>query len=98
MKSPRVEVEDRIDKVEDYLCAGISPGKVERTVAKEYGITARQARTYISKVYQRWQAQTVADAPHRREKLIRMVERFYARALTEKEFSAAGNSLALLAR
>jgi len=80
------------------LCAGISPGRIERTLAKDHGITQRQARSYISRVYQRWQTQTRDDAPHRREKIIRMTERFYARALSDKQFTAAVNALALLAK
>ena len=98
LKSSRLALEERLDKVEEMLCAGISPGRIERTLAKDYGITQRQARSYIGRVYQRWQAQTRDDAPHRREKIIRMTERFYARALSDKQFTAAANALALLAK
>jgi len=98
VQSSRMEMEARLDRIEEMLCAGIGPGRIESTVAKEYGITTRQARTYIGRVYQRWQTQTEADAPHRREKITRMAERFYARALSEKQFAPAVQTLNLLAK
>ena len=97
-KSSTVELGERIDRVEEMLCAGIDPGRVERTIAKEYGVSTRQARNYLGKAYARWQSQTNEDAPHRREKVIRMTERFYARALSEKQYTAASSALGLLAR
>ncbi len=87
-----------MEKAEELLCAGISPGKVERKLADDYFITERQARKYIAQVYARWQARTTVDAPHRREKIIRMAERFYAKALVEKQYTAAANALGLLAK
>ena len=33
------------------------------------------------KLHERWDQETLADAPHRREKLIRMAERHYAKAM-----------------
>jgi len=93
-----LETEERVDKVEEMLCAGIGPSRIERTLAKDYRITVRQARRYIALVYQRWREQTRADAPHRREKIIRMTERFYARALSEKQYTAASSALSLLAK
>ena len=98
VKAPEFEVEDRIDKAEDLLVGGISPGRIERALAKDYNVSTRQARRYIAAVYDRWRQQTIEDAPHRREKIIRMAERFYSKCLTEKQYSAASNALILLAR
>jgi len=94
----RIDIEERVEKAEEMLCAGVSPGRVERRLADEYGVTVRHARRYITRVYRRWQKQTDKDAPHRREKIIRQAERFYAKALAEKQFTAAANVLNLLAR
>ena len=94
----QLAVEERVEKAEEMLCAGIAPGRVERSLAKDYGVTPRQARKYIGRVYDRWRVQSREDGPLRREKLIRMAERFYAKCLSEKQFSAASSVLVLLGR
>ena len=83
-RSTAREVSERLDKVEELLCNGASPGQVEKFCAKTWGISAKHSRKYISDTYHRWQEQTKADMPHRREKLIRMAERFYASAMGAK--------------
>src|ERR1043166_7141459 len=97
-QATRIRTEERVEKVEEMLCAGISPGRIERTLAAEYGVTPRHIRRYLAEVYKRWTEQTAADAPHRREKVLRMTERFYSRALSEKQYTAAANALRLLAQ
>jgi hypothetical protein len=94
----KVTVAERIDVAEELLCVGLGPGHVERQLAKDHGISLRQARRYIEKVYERWRKQTAADAPHRREKVIRMTERFYAKAMAAKDFRAGAQALQILAR
>lgn len=91
-------MEIRVDRAEDLLASGISAGRVERALANEFRVTPRQARTYISRVYDRWRKQTSLDAPHRREKLFRMVEHFYAKSLGAEQYTAASQALALLAK
>jgi hypothetical protein len=71
----------RLDEIEDRLAAGLPPGQVDRALAQKHGISVRQARNLRQKVYARWREETLGDAPHRREKLIRMVERHYALAM-----------------
>jgi hypothetical protein len=97
-RSSQVDLGERIEAAEELLCAGLSPGRVERKLAQDYGVTTRQARKYIARVYARWEHQIAADAPHRREKVYRMAERFYAKALVDKQYTAAANTLNLLAR
>lgn len=100
----------RLDEIEDRLAAGLPPGQVDRALAQKHGISVRQARNLRQKVYDRWREETLADAPHRREKLIRMVERHYALAMrgdtitlpdgttkTERPWTAATSTLRLLA-
>ena len=94
----RAQTEERVERAEEMLCAGFSAGKVEQLLAKEYAVTTRQARNYIGAVYKRWGKQNEVDAPHRREKLVRMTERFYAKALMDKQYTAASQALNLLAR
>lgn len=91
-------VAQRIAEAEDLLCTGLSPGQTERQLAKDYGVSTRQARKYIARVYEHWREQSAADAPHRREKIIRMVERFYVKALVAKQWAAASHALTLLGR
>lgn len=98
MRASRKQTEDRIEAAEELLCAGVPPGRVQQKLADAYHVSDRQARKYITQVYRRWQKQTNDDAPHRREKIIRMAERFYAKALVEKQYTAAANVLALLAK
>jgi hypothetical protein len=97
-KGSRIDISERIEAAEELLCAGLSPGRVERKLSQDYGISTRQARTYIARVYERWEEQITADAPHRREKVYRMAERFYAKALIDKQYTAASNTLHLLAK
>lgn len=97
-KSSRIELESRLERVEEMLCSGLATERVLTKIAEEYDISTRQARNYINKVYARWQKQAALDAPHRREKLFRMTERHYARAVANKQWSAANNALALLAK
>jgi len=97
-KSSRAALEERLEQVEEMLCAGVALERVQRKIADDYGVSTRQARNYIARVYTRWQQQSKQDAPHRREKLYRMAERFYARALANKQYTAAANALALLAK
>lgn len=100
----------RLDEIEDRLAAGLPPGQVDRALAQKHGISVRQARNLRQKVYARWREETLADAPHRREKLIRMVERHYALAMrgetitlpdgttkTDRPWTAATSTLRLLA-
>jgi len=94
----RARTEERVEKAEEMLCAGLSPGRVEQALAREYQVSPRKARAYMTRVYARWSQQNAADAPHRREKVLRMAERFYAKALLEKQYTAAANALNLLAR
>jgi hypothetical protein len=78
------------------LCAGLGPGHVERQLVRDLAISTRQARRYIQRVYGRWNAQSAADGPHRREKVIRMAERFYAKAMAAKDLRAAVQALQIL--
>lgn len=97
-KSSSVELEERLERVEELMCSGLALERVLTKIADDYDITTRQARNYINKVYARWQKQAALDAPHRREKLFRMTERFYARAVANKQWSAAAHALTLLAK
>lgn len=97
-RGDKVEKERRIQEAEEQLCVGVSPGRIESDFKNRYEIGRRQVQLLLAEVYKRWMVQTQKDAPHRREKVIRMAERFYARALADKQYSAAGNVLTLLAR
>src|SRR4051794_19872859 len=97
-RSDKITLAERVDAAEELLCVGLGPGHVERQLAKDYGVTTRQARRYIAAAYARWQEQSVADAPYRREKVIKMTERFYAKAVAAKDFKAGGTALQILCR
>lgn len=102
-KAARIPLSERLEKVEEMLCAGLSPGRIEAILSRSeaedgFGVTQRQVRNYINRVYERWQEQSAADAPHRREKIFLMAERFYTRCLTAKSWAAAAQALAILVR
>jgi hypothetical protein len=80
------------------LCAGISPSRVEQLIAQKHGIKPRRARALRQKVYERWDQQAKADAPYRREKIIRMGERFYAKCVSKEQYTAAAQVFGHLAR
>lgn len=90
--------EDRLNEIEEMLCTGVSPSRVEQILAQKHQISTRQARRLRQKVYDRWDRQARADAPYRREKLIRMGERFYARCLAKKQYTAGAQMFGHLAR
>jgi hypothetical protein len=100
-KSSRYALEERLERVEEMLCVGISTGIIKRKLSRPvdeggFGVSERQVGNYIQKVSARWIDQAQHDAPFRREKLIRMAERFYARCLTAKAWSPAYQTLNLL--
>lgn len=88
----------RIDAAEDYVCAGLTRSKVERQLATDYGVSQRQARRYISDLYARWAKLSPSEAPWRREKLVRMAERFFAKAQSNGDYKAAATALGVLAK
>lgn len=94
----KLQVRDRIDHAEELLASGISPSRAERALADKYSVSIGSARKYLGKVRERWTQQADEEAPARREKVYRMTERFYARALGAKEYSAAAQALGLLAK
>jgi hypothetical protein len=97
-KAHRIEKEKRLISVEDALVAGLNPARIERELSAQYGVSARQIRKYIAEVYRRWADESLKDAPTRREKLIRMVERVFAKALAKQKFGAAVSAAQLLAK
>lgn len=60
---------------------GVSRPRIEQTLAQDLAVDRRTIRRYIDLLHRRWREQTLAVAPYRREQLIRMVERHYARAM-----------------
>lgn len=92
----RVALEQRYERVEELLLSGIAPSRIETSLSKEYGITTRQVRNYITEVYERWQERRQTDAPYRRERVFLMAERFYAKAMADKRYGPAAQILGLL--
>ena len=101
--------ERRLAEIEDRLLAGINSSLIERELSQSpkiingenvggWGIGPRAVRRYITEVYRRWEAEAKEDAPHRREKLIRMGERLYARAIGSGKYGAALGALNMLAK
>lgn len=97
-KSSRIALGERLERVEELLASGVPSGKVETTLSSEYGITRRQVRKYIQRVYALREEQRVEDAPYRRENLLRKIERFYARCMAKEKFGPAAQILVLEAR
>jgi hypothetical protein len=97
-KVDKVEKESRLLTVEELLVSGIGTARVERELARKFSVTPRQIRKYIAEVRRRWEEESKEDAVHRREKLIRMAERLYAKAYASDRFSAANSALQTLAR
>jgi hypothetical protein len=98
MKVDKIEKEARLLAVEELLVAGLGSARVERELARRFGVSTRQVRTYIAQVRQRWEAESKVDSEPRREKLIRMAERLYAKAFAADRFGPANGALQTLAR
>jgi len=97
-RTTRSEIEQRLVAVEDLLVAGMPSTRIERELARTYGISRRMVRYYITEIYRRWGTDSIADQPHRRDKLVRMAERLYAKALSNEKFGAATSALNTLAK
>ena len=97
-KSNRLILAERLERIEEMLASGIPSGKVETVLATEYGVSRRQVRNYIQRVYQLREQQRIVDAPYRRENLLRKIERFYAKCLAKEKFGPAAQILVLEAR
>jgi len=97
-RASKVEVDTRVDRAEELLCIGLGSGKVQSTLAREFGVNPRQARRYIGKVYQRWRLQSQIDAPFQRERLRRILERTHIKCMSEKQWAAAVACLGHLTR
>jgi hypothetical protein len=96
--STKEEVDRRLDRVETMLDSGVPPSSVVREIAREYGVSRRQARNYVVAVAARVHEQIVTDLPFARTQLISKNRRFYAKAIAEKEFGAAQRALATEAK
>ncbi len=97
-RSDNAAIAERLDHAEELILAGLSSGQVERQLVKEFRVSARQARRYIAQAYKRWNTTTAEDAPYRREKVFRRAERFYAKAMADKDFRAAAQGLTIQAK
>lgn len=94
-KSSRLEVEQRLDAVEEMLSGGMPSGQVCKTLATRFDVDTRQVRRYISDVYARREQERALDAPHRREALLRKIQYFYVRCLSGGKLAAAAKALEL---
>lgn len=102
-KASKILKQQRLIEVEDRLVAGINPARIEHELSAPiadggWGIGPRQIRKYITEVYRKWEAESEHDAPHRREKLIRMAERLFAKASAGGKYGAANGALTTLAK
>jgi hypothetical protein len=97
-KVDKIEKESRLLAVEELLVSGIGTARIERELARKFSVTVRHVRRYIAEVRQRWVEESQEDQAHRREKLIRMAERLYAKAYAADRFGPANSALQTLAR
>ena len=97
-RADKLEIQARMLTVEELLVSGLSPARVERELAKKYGITERQVRKYVSQIIARWQEDSQEDVAIRREKLYRMAERLYAKAYAQDRLGPANAALQTLAK
>jgi hypothetical protein len=97
-KVDKIEKESRLLAVEELLVSGIGTARIERELARKFSVTVRHVRRYIAEVRQRWVEESQEDQAHRREKLIRMPERLYAKAYAADRFGPANSALQTLAR
>ena len=97
-RADKLEIQARMLTVEELLVSGLSPARVERELAKKYGITERQVRKYVSQIIARWQEDSHEDVAMRREKLYRMAERLYAKAYAQDRLGPANAALQTLAK
>jgi len=92
-RSSRLELENRLDRVEEMLAGGFPSGSVARKLAAEWSISRRQVEKYIRRAHERRERERLADAPYRRESLLRKMERFYAKAMSQEKFGPAAQIL-----
>jgi hypothetical protein len=93
-RASRLEKEIRLNMVEEMMLAGIAPARIDRELQTKHGLSVRQARRYMAEVRERWVSGKREDLLHRREKLLRMQERVFAKAMADKRYSAANGAIA----
>jgi hypothetical protein len=93
-RASRLEKEIRLTQVEEMMLAGIASARIDRELQTKHGLSARQSRRYMAEVRERWTSGKREDLLHRREKLLRMQERVFARAMADKRYSAANGAIA----
>jgi hypothetical protein len=96
--STQAALDDRLERVEELLTLGLSSGRIAITLSREFSVSRRQVRNWIAKVDERWDLETQADAPFRRERLLRKVGRFYTKSLSEKKYGPAVQALVVEAK
>lgn len=97
-RADQLELQARLLTVEELLVSGLSPARVERELAKKYGVTRRHVRRYVAQILKRWQEDSKEDVALRREKLFRMAERLYAKAYAQDRLGPANAALQTLAK
>lgn len=97
-RASKLELETRLDKVEELLLTGFSNRKVEALLSQEYGVTARQARRYIEQAQLRWKEQSTREAPYRHERRLRRLDHHYLKMMAKGEYTCATQTLAQMAK
>ena len=72
--------------------------ELARKLEAEWSISRRHVERYIHQVHERREKERAADAPYRRENLLRKMERFYAKAMAKDKFGPAAQILIAEAR
>lgn len=91
-------VDQHMDRLESLQTAGLAPGAAVRALAAETSLSLRQCWRIKAKLMERWAAERIDEAPHRYELLLRRVERFRAKCITENKHAVAAQLFVLEAR
>ena len=78
-RSNKIELTERVDAAEEMMVAGLGGGTVRRQLMERFGVSERQAKEYISKVYAKWRGESASDGAYRRE-----AEEAFFRSLDER--------------
>lgn len=88
-KASRVEIERRIDEVEQFLVSGLPRGAIVTACSARWSVSRRQVDVYLSRARERLRSGARFDRPLEIGRAIARFDALYSKALAEKNWRLA---------
>lgn len=98
MRLEKYQRKQLLEMTEEMLVWCYSTWKIQQTLGPKFGVSARTIKTYISRVYKRWDAAERANPNRHRDKQIERLQNEIKEAKEAKNLPAVAAFEALLSR